>query len=72
MRKPQINMDIVEKRRAALYQIAQHHGDLSHPDVVRASQLLDKTLNNWAKESFARELSFTDDRVTPNKDRLST
>jgi hypothetical protein len=49
-------MDIVEAMKrlhAQLIQVYLQYGDLSHPEVVKASQQLDQALNEFQRQTSA-------------------
>lgn len=46
---PETIQECIEKARQRLYQIANSHTELMHPEVIRQSMILDELINEYNK-----------------------
>ncbi|MFS0873589.1 Spo0E family sporulation regulatory protein-aspartic acid phosphatase [Paenibacillus xylanilyticus] len=46
---PETIQECIEKARQRLYQIANSHAELMHPEVIRQSMVLDELINEYNK-----------------------
>lgn len=46
---PETIQECIEKARQRLYQIANSHAELMHPEVIRQSMILDELINEYNK-----------------------